>query len=62
MLECQRQLGMERGKRMMEMVERVTGRPCPCLHGGQCILIPTPRARDLAGDEDGDILGVVVNL
>jgi hypothetical protein len=42
-LECQRQLGMERGKRMAEMVERVTGAPCACLRGEPCILIPRQR-------------------
>jgi len=50
MLECQRQLGMERGKRMAEMVLRVTGQVCPCLRGGHCLLLPEPREADDSED------------
>lgn len=41
--ECQVIMGVEEGKRMRELVERITGDVCPCSKGQRCPLLPQPR-------------------
>jgi hypothetical protein len=38
--ECQRLFGSERGRVIIEMIEEVTGQPCPCKRGLRCLLTP----------------------
>ena len=40
MLGCEILFGDEQGAKMQELVERVTGEPCPCKQGKGCPLMP----------------------
>lgn len=42
-LPCKVLLGEVRGGEVNELVERVTGGPCPCKRGLTCPLLPAPR-------------------
>ncbi|MGZ4519091.1 MAG: hypothetical protein ACXVXP_05875 [Mycobacteriaceae bacterium] len=42
MYGCEILFTEEQGKKMMDMVERVTGQPCPCKQGKTCPLLPAP--------------------
>ena len=43
MLYCKEKMGEVRGSAIVELVERVTGEPCPCKQGVPCPLMPKPR-------------------
>lgn len=53
MLVCETIYGREQGGRVIAMVERCTGAPCPCKQGMPCPLMPVESA-ELADDTPGD--------
>jgi len=44
MYGCEVLFTQEQGRAMMDMVERITGKPCPCAEGKSCPLLPIGRA------------------
>jgi hypothetical protein len=44
MYGCEILFTQEQGDQMMVMVERVTGKPCPCKSGERCPILPLGRA------------------
>lgn len=41
LLTCEAIYGVERGARMLSIIERSTGVPCPCKQGKACPLMPS---------------------
>jgi len=39
-LPCQAMFGMEAGERLANLSVELTGKPCPCLRGLECPLLP----------------------
>lgn len=40
LLTCEAIYGIERGARMLSIIETATGAPCPCKQGQVCPLLP----------------------
>jgi hypothetical protein len=48
MYGCEILFTQEQGDKMMAMVERVTGKPCPCKSGDRCPILPITQAKESA--------------
>jgi hypothetical protein len=40
MYECERIFGISGGLEVRDLIEKATGRPCPCTEGRACPLMP----------------------
>jgi hypothetical protein len=47
MYGCEILFNQEQGDKMMAMVERVTGAPCPCKSGERCPILPLGRGAEV---------------
>jgi hypothetical protein len=46
MYGCEILFTQEQGRAMMDMVERITGAPCPCTVGEACPILPLGKAQE----------------